>query len=383
MGTLVRVGAPERASRTEVPPDRGASGDRVVVLEGVETAEGIGRAWDELADRAAAPACLRPGWILPWWRAFGRGRLDLITVRRDGRLVGLVPMQRRSGELRSLSNYHTPSFGLLAADPVALDSLSTGLIRRSPRRLTVAFLAEEDPAFAALEAASRRAGRPTFVRVLERCPYVSLEGTWDELIATRRHQFARELIRRRRRLHKRGRFELDVQKGTQDLERYFEEGLSIEGSGWKGRNGTAIGSSPATRGFYLSVARWLASRGSLRLSYLRLDGRSFAFELAFEERGRYYVLKSGYDETCRSDAPGILLRAATIERAFEKGLRRYDLLGKDDPWKREWTSTFEVQIQFQSFGRTPDAAVDWAAQRYLRPLARRLLKRRTPTAREL
>lgn len=377
MEALPRVDAPEPVVRNPRGPGVPSGPvDDLEVLLGIEAAERIAPAWDELADRTEAPAPRRPGWLLAWWRAFGRGTLEIFTVKRGDRIVGVVPMERRDGELRSLSNYHTPSFGLLAADPTALDSLATALLRIAPRRLTVAFLAEEDPSLAALETASRRAKRPMVVRVLERCPYLSLDGSWEDLLASRRHQFVRELHRRRRRLHRRGRFELDVQDGSRDLERFVEEGLAIEAAGWKGKNGTAITSSPATRGFYLDVARWLASRRSLRLSYLRLDGRAFGFEFAFEESGRYSLLKSGYDESYRSDAPGILLRAATIERAYETALHRYDFLGKDDSWKREWTSTVEVQVQFQSFRRTPAATADWAAQRYLRPLARRLLKRR-------
>jgi CelD/BcsL family acetyltransferase involved in cellulose biosynthesis len=376
MEALAREGPPKPHSiGVEVSQGRGGPGETSEVLEGVGAVERLAPEWDGLADGAGAPACMRPGWVMAWWKAFGRGRLEIVTLKRDGRLVGVVPMQRRNGELRSTSNYHTPSFGLLAADPAALRALATALVRSSPRRLTVAFLSEDESSLAALEASSRHARRLTIVRVLERCPYIPLDGTWENLLETRRHQFARELRRRRRRLHARGRFELDVQDGSRDLERYFEEGLTVEAAGWKGENGTAIASSPGTRGFYLEIARWLASRGSLRLSFLRLDGRALGFEFAFEEAGRYFLLKSGYDESYRSDAPGVLLRAATIERAFEVGLRRYDFLGKDDPWKREWTSTVEVQVQLQSFRRTPDATADWAAQRYLRPLARRLLKR--------
>jgi CelD/BcsL family acetyltransferase involved in cellulose biosynthesis len=349
--------------------------ERTAVREGLRELDEVALEWDALADRAGAPVWWRPGWVRAWWRAFGLGRLMLVTVRRGERLVGVVPMERRGGDLRSPSNYHTPSFGLLAADETALASVATALVQAAPRRLTVKFLPTSEPTLVALENASRGAGRPRYVRVLERCPYLSLEGSWADLLESRRNQLVRELRRRRRRLHARGRFEMDVQDGRQDLHRYLEEGFAVEAAGWKGEGGTAIASSPATRGFYTEIAGWLAARGALRLTYLRLDGTPFAFEFAIEERGRHVLLKTGYDEAFRSDAPGTLLRAASIERAFERGLRRYDFLGKDDPWKREWTSTFETQVQLQSFRRSPDAMADWAAQRYLRPLAKRILRR--------
>jgi CelD/BcsL family acetyltransferase involved in cellulose biosynthesis len=349
--------------------------ERTAVREGLQGLDEVALEWDGLADRTGAPAWWRPGWVRAWWRAFGRGRLMLVTVRRGERLVGVAPMERRGGDLRSPSNYHTPSFGLVAADEAAMASLAAALIRAAPRRLTVKFLPTSEPSLAALESASRDAGRPRYVRVLERCPYLTLEGSWADLLESRRNQLVRELRRRRRRLSARGRFEMDVQDGREDLERYLEEGFAVEAAGWKGEGGTAIASSPATRDFYTEIGRWLATRGVLRLTYLRLDGTPFAFEFAIKERDRHVLLKTGYDEAFRSDAPGTLLRAASIERAFECGVRRYDFLGKDDPWKREWTSTVETQVQLQSFRRSPDAMADWAAQRYLRPLARRILRR--------
>ena len=349
-------------------------------LKGIEALEGLEPDWDELADRAAAPAHLRARWFLEWWRAFGRGRLEIITVRRDGRLVGVVPMQRRSGELRSLSNYHTPSFGLLASDQNALHALAAALMRTSPRRLTVAFVPEEDASLDALEAARRAAGRSKLVRVLERCPYLTVQGTYHDLLTSRGGNLRRGLPRRRRRLEAQGVVEFEVRDGRNDLDRLLEEGFAVEGSGWKGANGTAIASSPATRAFYTKVARWLAGRGALRLGFLRLDGKAVAFEFCIEEGGRHLSLKSGYDEAHRSDGPGVLLRSAMLERVFECRLQRYDFLGTDEDWKMAWTSQTEVQVQFQAFRRSPDAAADWAAQRYLRPLARRLLKRRPPRA---
>jgi CelD/BcsL family acetyltransferase involved in cellulose biosynthesis len=279
------------------------------------------------------------------------------------------------GELRSPTNYHTPSFGLLAEDGDALRSLAAAVVGAAPRRLTLSFLTEEDPAIAAFETASRLARRQVMTRVLERSPYISLDGTWPDLLASCRHQFVRGIRRRRRRLHERGRLETDVHDGRNDLDRLLEEGFAVEAAGWKGNRGTAMLSTPATRGFYTEIARWLAARGALRLQFLRFDGRAYAFDFAVEQGDRHWLLKTGYDEGFSSDSPGVLLRASMIESAFERRIKRYDFLGKDDPWKREWTSKVEVQIQLQSFGRSPAARVDGAMQRYVRPIARRFLKR--------
>src|SRR5262249_41813831 len=52
---------------------------------GVERHGDIGplaREWEELADRVQAVPWVRPGWVAAWWRAFGKGALEVLAVRR-------------------------------------------------------------------------------------------------------------------------------------------------------------------------------------------------------------------------------------------------------------------------------------------------------------
>src|SRR5262245_54567229 len=72
--------------------------------------------WRELAKSAGAAPFLYPEWLQAWWRAFGSGRLRVVTARRDGRLVALAPVQIRRGVWRSPTNVHTPAFEFLALD---------------------------------------------------------------------------------------------------------------------------------------------------------------------------------------------------------------------------------------------------------------------------
>ena len=46
-----------------------------------ENYEEIFDEWDALADRVAATPFMRPGWIAAWWRAFGSGKLEVLTAR--------------------------------------------------------------------------------------------------------------------------------------------------------------------------------------------------------------------------------------------------------------------------------------------------------------
>jgi len=65
------------------------------------------------------------------------------------------------------------------------------------------------------------------------------------------------------------------------------------------------------------------------------------------------------------------MREASLRRAFDLGLRRYEFLGAATPSKLEWTSTCHERIVIQSFRRDAAGVAAWAAYAWGRPLAKR------------
>src|SRR5947209_9470601 len=102
-------------------------------VESHDRLDALSGEWDELADRVNAAPWLRPGWIGAWERAFGRGSFEVLTLTRNGRLVGVLPLELRFGVLRSTSNVHTPAFSLLVEDEAAARELARSLLARGER----------------------------------------------------------------------------------------------------------------------------------------------------------------------------------------------------------------------------------------------------------
>ena len=97
-----------------------------------------------------------------------------------------------------------------------------------------------------------------------------------------------------------------------------------------------------------------------------------AFALGLEDKGVYYMVKSGYDPAFAAFAPGIILRYELVARAFAERLTRLEFLGDDEPWKLTWTKTTRERAAFHAFRRSPRGTLEWAAFAYGRPVARRL-----------
>lgn len=326
--------------------------------------------WDALADRVEAPPWLRPGWFRAWWRAFGRGRLELVAARDGNGLAGVLPLSRSRGTLRALGNWHSPSFAPVADGEAPLAELAHSLARANAPRVVLPFLADGATVF---RDSAVDAGRRVLARWTRRAPYVATEGPWEAYERTLDRKLRSEIRRRRRKLEEAGTVELVVHDGSARLDELLLDGLRVEAASWKGQRGTAILADPRLVAFYGDVARWAAERGWLRLAFLTLNGRPIAFDLGFEEAGSHHLVKTGYDPAYRRYGPGILLRHAMIGRAFTLGLRRYEFLGDADAWKLEWTDATRDHVDLQLFVRSPAGLARWVVQRYARPAAKRAL----------
>jgi CelD/BcsL family acetyltransferase involved in cellulose biosynthesis len=350
--------------------DLGAATPRAVAARSVrDEFDRLGEDWDALADGLGASPLLRPGWFSAWWRAFGRGRLEVVTAGRPGALRAVLPVVHRHGAVASASNWHSSHYGRLRVDPAAGRPLLDELFARHSPQLSFGFLGSPQPDVEELSAAAEAARYTVLVRRLERSPVVEIGGDWSVYESSLSRNLRRDIRRCQRRLAELGQVSLDVCHDTTGL----REAFAIERSGWKGAAGTAITSQPRTARFYTDVASWAAAAGTLRLIFLRVDGRAIAFHLALEDNGAYLPLKGGYDSALQALSPGKLIIHATLERAFAVGLRYYDFLGGFDDYKRRWASGFYDRLLLQAFAPTVTGRARAGAFRYGHPLARRIL----------
>jgi len=329
--------------------------------------------WDRLALAAGAPPFLRPGWISAWWDAFGVGTMEILTARREGSLVGVLPLSSHRGTVFAPANWHTPEFGAVAVDEAAMLALYEAALRSRPRRLDLSFLAAEAADAKSLEAAGN--GYRLNSRIMMRSPYVPVEGAWDAYWSSLSKNLKKTVRRCRNRLADRGEVEIEVNEGRQGLDALLAEGFRLEASGWKGEQKTAIVSQPETRRFYEEMCRWAADAGILRLAFLRVGGEAVAFNLSLEAGSRHYLLKPGHDAALDSLGPGTVLTAEMVERSFALGLTAYEFLGHADRYKLRWTEACHDLLRVQAFAPTPFGALDRHVQTRGRETAKRLLRR--------
>lgn len=331
--------------------------------------DGLVAEWERLALASAAPPFLRPGWLLAWAEAFGlREALRVLTVERDGALVGLLPLLARAGTLRSATNGETALYAPIAADREAATALGARLLTVRTGMIDLTALPADSPPAGGIEDAVAQAAAPVLRRSLRLSPYVDVTGDpagFPKRLSKNRRS---SLNRLQNRLRDLGELSLDVRDGAGDLGALLDEGYRLEAREWKLAQRTAILSHPETTAFYTAAARWAAAEGILRLAYLRLDGRAIGFGYCLQAGGTLYFLKLGMDDSFAKLGPGVVLTRHLIDYAFAApDVTELDLLGENEQYKMDFASGTHEQIRLQIFpnrvlGPAARAAVASAAE---------------------
>ncbi len=131
----------------------------------------------------------------------------------------------------------------------------------------------------------------------------------------------------------------------ENAEQWLEEFLELEKSGWKGRKGSALASSPASRQFFLDCARNGVANGVFTGSALRLDGRMIAARTLVSSQDGSFLFKIAYDEEFASFSPGTLLEIRAMQEGLPPTIRWIDAatMPTSNVYQRLWTETRTIE----------------------------------------
>jgi CelD/BcsL family acetyltransferase involved in cellulose biosynthesis len=310
-------------------------------VETVTTGEGLealGGEWDELVRAMPRPSpFLLHGWLAEWWRHHGDGAdLALHVARRDGRLVGALPLvvRRRAG-LRVASFMG----GRLSVLPDLLLAPDAG--PEIGVRLTAALANGgcDVADFHGLPGDSRIAAAlgPDLRQIARiEAPVLDLSAGWDAVYRAKTTAKKRNHHRRRRRqLGELGELQVTVARTLEELEPALEEAFELHALRWAGRPDGSGFATPVGRRFHRAALRRLTAVGVPRIVTLRLDGRAIAFHYWLRVADCMYVHRLAFDPALARWSPGLVNTLDAIETAAAEGVKRVEFLGGGERYKIE------------------------------------------------
>ncbi|MBW3096488.1 GNAT family N-acetyltransferase [Pseudohoeflea coraliihabitans] len=129
----------------------------------------------------------------------------------------------------------------------------------------------------------------------------------DYLAAAIGKNHRREMRRQWRRLSERGTLSYVVARQPDEVRHHLEEFLTLEDSGWKGRQRTAMVADRYRAAFAREAINGLAEHDAVRIHTLLLDDEPIASMIVFIASGEAYTWKTAYNEEYASYSPGKLL----------------------------------------------------------------------------
>lgn len=155
-----------------------------------------------------------------------------------------------------------------------------------------------------------------YLRALYRRPASPEEYLAESLSGkTRKH-----VRRQRERLGALGALEYCTLESAGDPEAWLREFLELEASGWKGKERSALASSPAHVQFFIEAGTRALERKAIFGAALRLDKRMIAGRVLFRASEGSFLFKIAYDEQLAAFSPGTLLELQTIEHGLPDGV---------------------------------------------------------------
>lgn len=348
--------------------------------------------WNRLAARTEANTVFfRHEWFDAawcWWK--NQGSLSVVSVTRDGELIGICPLMLRRTKmsyvpvilLEFLAVPDTQECALLAAledlDEVVsalIHSLSTKEIRWDIALLSK--IRADSPALQKLKLGLGSISCGVHVADGGVNLGLSLEDDWQSYYSrrTRRLKKGNNLIVNRL---KRDEKQVEVLCYGRATKNYFDKAslmrtlVDLSASSWKAKSGFTL--EKVDPGNFIDRLSDHAIRNSWFLTWiLTIDGVPAAMEYQLEYNGVISGLRADYDPQFERYSPGTLLNRRIIEQLFDSEARLYFMGPGSNDYKMRWSEK-EIQLNnLVAYGLSAAGRTVCCIELYLRPFAKRIL----------
>ncbi|HYV35013.1 MAG TPA: GNAT family N-acetyltransferase [Gemmataceae bacterium] len=326
---------------SEYPVRRDFVEARVVVVNDSEALTDHVTAWESLAAAAQEPNVFYEPWMfMPALTEYGRRRrLQFVLIYAHDRseppgppaLCGFFPLERRLGfkgvpvSVLGLWRHLHCFFGgpLIRAGAAALcfDALFDW-VAAGPHIGTLMefpWVASEGPIAQALASCLQARLLKSFELEKFTRAFMKRGCSGQAYMAAALSPSRRKkLNKQRKQLGQLGRLNCLTLQAHDDVAAWIESFLSLEATGWKGKQGTALACKEPDRRFFEQIALEAFRRGRLRMLALHLDGRPIAQICDFIGGDGVFSFKIAYDEAFADFSPGILLDLESIRHFHDE-----------------------------------------------------------------
>lgn len=258
-------------------------------------------------------------------------RLIAVWPCRRGRRRWGFPLRLAMGWMHGFGVFGVP---LLDPDRPAhaLDALLRAAGHLAGPRLMLTYVPTRGPFAELLSGACRAYGLPRADFWPHARAVLELSGrTEPERAAALDHLSSRRRRRLRQSAERLGPMTFEIVRDPANLGAALDDYVALEGRGWKGRAGTALGDSPEQVAFLHASVAAFGARGTARIDRLRRGDTTLASAVTYVTGGTAWCLKISFAEAEARDSPGAqLVHRMTLSVIADAGLTGADSCAPPD-----------------------------------------------------
>jgi len=310
--------------------------------------------WNALLDESITHVpFLRFEYLQAWWQTRGGGewpetaRLVLVTARRDGVLVGAIPlfhaMWNGKPSLLLVGSIEVSDYLDILACPEDVDEFVNGLLPFLKQAdlpewqvLDLYNILDSSPSLMAFEKTAQHLGWQFNRDQLQHSPYIKLPGDWEIYLSGIDKKQRHEIRRKMRRLDESGvPCRWYTVQDTASLTAEVDAFMALMAND----PDKAIFLTPAMRAHMQFTCQCAMQNGCLHLAFLEINGQKAAGYLSMDYLNRLWVYNSGIDPAFLEYSPGWVLLGHLLKWANETGHSEFDFMRGDEEYKYRFGGT--------------------------------------------
>jgi CelD/BcsL family acetyltransferase involved in cellulose biosynthesis len=329
-------------------------------------------------------------WLSTWWKHLAEGRrLHIMTARKDGDLVGVLPLAERAPQLARMM---PRILEFLGSGLIGSDYLDAIVAKGSECEVMAAFADHLNRRGMMLQLSQLRGGacaaaalaeelrRRTWIVAEEKsniCPYIDLRGhTWETYLATLGQSIRKNVTRYLRQLPKAFDMRFDCITTSAEAQGALDVNIDLHRKRWAAAGTSEAFHSTPIVAFHREFVDLAAERGWLRLLVVTLDETPAASLYGLHYGPTFYFYQSGFNPAFAKHSVGVATMGLAIQTAIEGGASEYDFLHGNEEYKFHWAKVSRDIVRLELHPGHRAASIYRRAiqfNRAARQVARRML----------
>jgi len=277
-----------------------------------------------------------PIWLKTWWDNFGRSdALYLVSVRHEGRTIGIAPLRRSDNTVRFIGDENVcDNLDCIVAPENSAEFyriLLNHLKQDGVKRLELKPVRQDSSVMAQLLPVAEKTGCRFSYEGNDISFELALPGSWDDYLNILSGKERHEIRRKLRRLYEAGQISYRLVDDAFSVKKEMKIFLDLFRSN---RSDKAEFMNDRMVSFFRGLAEALAEAQIVKLFFLDLDGKPISATMCFNYHSTMYLYNNGYNERFGWLSAGLLGKVLSIKESIQSGHKTYDFLKGAEAYKK-------------------------------------------------